>query len=131
MTCAQLRLTGGGSTTPATVSLPGAYSGSDPGIKFNLYSGATSYTIPGPRPFTCGGDSGVVPPVTVPASSTVKATSTSTTSTTAAAAATTTAASTGTVAKYGQCGGIGYSGATGCVSGSKCVEVNAYYFQCQ
>ncbi|KDQ08555.1 glycoside hydrolase family 61 protein [Botryobasidium botryosum FD-172 SS1] len=53
MECAQIRVTGGGSKAPATVSLPGAYKGSDPGITFNLYAGAKTYTIPGPRPFTC------------------------------------------------------------------------------
>ncbi|KAG9100440.1 hypothetical protein FS749_015307 [Ceratobasidium sp. UAMH 11750] len=53
MECAQIRVTGGGSKSPATVSIPGAYKGSDPGITYNLYSGQTTYTIPGPRPFTC------------------------------------------------------------------------------
>ncbi|PVF94632.1 glycoside hydrolase [Serendipita vermifera] len=32
MECAQINVTGGGSASPATVSFPGAYSGSDPGI---------------------------------------------------------------------------------------------------
>ncbi|KAG8767228.1 hypothetical protein FRC20_007812 [Serendipita sp. 405] len=32
MECAQIRVTGGGSASPATVSFPGAYSQSDPGI---------------------------------------------------------------------------------------------------
>ena len=31
MECAQLEITGGGSTTPSGVSFPGAYKGSDPG----------------------------------------------------------------------------------------------------
>ena len=56
MECAQFTVTGSGSTVPSnTVSLPGAYSGSDPGIKINLYyPKVTNYIIPGPRPFTCG-----------------------------------------------------------------------------
>lgn len=54
MECAQIAVTGGGNGNPATVSFPGAYKGTDPGIKFQLYWPVpTSYTIPGPRPFVC------------------------------------------------------------------------------
>ncbi|KAF2125439.1 lytic polysaccharide monooxygenase [Dothidotthia symphoricarpi CBS 119687] len=54
MECAQINVTGGGSAAPATVSFPGAYKGSDPGITFQLYyPKPTSYTIPGPRPLVC------------------------------------------------------------------------------
>ncbi|KAI5793034.1 glycoside hydrolase [Geopyxis carbonaria] len=53
MECAQLRLTSGGSKSPTTYNIQSVYSGSDPGIKFNLYGGFSSYTIPGPRPMTC------------------------------------------------------------------------------
>ncbi|OWY46436.1 hypothetical protein AALT_g2419 [Alternaria alternata] len=54
MECAQINVTGGGTASPATVSFPGAYKATDPGIKFQLYwPKPTSYTIPGPRPFTC------------------------------------------------------------------------------
>ncbi|TDL15572.1 glycoside hydrolase family 61 protein [Rickenella mellea] len=54
MECAQLQITGGGTKTPATVSFPGAYHGTDPGITFNLYYPVpTSYTVPGPAVFTC------------------------------------------------------------------------------
>ena len=49
MECAQLQITGGGSTQPATVSFPGAYSGTDPGIKINIYQTLQNYTIPGER----------------------------------------------------------------------------------
>ncbi|PVF94638.1 glycoside hydrolase [Serendipita vermifera] len=38
MECAQLRIGGGGSASPATVSFPGAYKGSDPGITINIYN---------------------------------------------------------------------------------------------
>jgi hypothetical protein len=49
MECAQINVSGGtGATTPSTVSFPGAYSGSDPGILINIYQTLTSYTIPGP-----------------------------------------------------------------------------------
>ncbi|RPA94402.1 glycoside hydrolase family 61 protein [Choiromyces venosus 120613-1] len=52
--CAQINVTGGGSVSPATVSFPGAYLGSDPGVTINIYwPVVTSYTIPGPRLFTC------------------------------------------------------------------------------
>ncbi|KAL2190856.1 glycoside hydrolase family 61 protein [Thermothelomyces heterothallicus CBS 203.75] len=59
--CAQINVSGGGSfTPPSTVSFPGAYSASDPGILINIY-GATGqpdnngqpYTAPGPAPISC------------------------------------------------------------------------------
>ncbi|KAI0337490.1 glycoside hydrolase family 61 protein [Trametopsis cervina] len=55
MECAQLSITGGtGTKTPATVSFPGAYHGTDPGIKLSIYwPPVTNYTIPGPPLFTC------------------------------------------------------------------------------
>jgi cellulase len=54
MECAQINVTGGGSKSPSpTVSFPGAYKSSDPGITVNIYSGLKSYTIPGPKVFTC------------------------------------------------------------------------------
>ncbi|KAL1612064.1 hypothetical protein SLS60_000287 [Paraconiothyrium brasiliense] len=54
MECAQINVTGGSaSKTPASVSLPGAYKASDPGILYNLYSGQKTYTAPGPAVFKC------------------------------------------------------------------------------
>jgi cellulase len=54
MECAQLNISGGGSTSPATVSFPGAYKGSDPGITMSIYyPPVTSYKIPGPAVFKC------------------------------------------------------------------------------
>lgn len=54
MECAQINVLGGSaSKTPATVSFPGAYKATDPGILYNLYSGQKTYTIPGPAKFTC------------------------------------------------------------------------------
>lgn len=51
--CHQLSITGGGSTTPTgLVSFPGAYKATDPGITYDAYK-ATTYTIPGPKTFTC------------------------------------------------------------------------------
>ncbi|TFK44746.1 glycoside hydrolase family 61 protein [Crucibulum laeve] len=51
--CAQLKLTGGGSSSPSgsyLVKFPGAYSASDPGVTIDIYSQptVTNYTIPGP-----------------------------------------------------------------------------------
>ncbi|KAG8722423.1 hypothetical protein FRC08_002404 [Ceratobasidium sp. 394] len=129
MECAQINVTGGGSASPATVSFPGAYSGTDPGILVN-YPPLKNYTIPGPRPFTCDGSSATT---TRASSSTAASTIKATTSTTTKATTTSTSAtptSTGTVAKYGQCGGIGWTGATACVSGTTCTVINDYYSQC-
>ncbi|KAG6810318.1 hypothetical protein H0H92_012432 [Tricholoma furcatifolium] len=54
MECAQLEITGGGNASPATVSFPGAYASTDPGITINIYYPTlTNYTIPGPAVFTC------------------------------------------------------------------------------
>ena len=48
MECAQIQITGGGSTTRSpTTSFPGAYSASDPGIYINIYDTVTNYTVPG------------------------------------------------------------------------------------
>ncbi|GLB37461.1 putative glycosyl hydrolase family 61 [Lyophyllum shimeji] len=51
--CAQLKLTGGGSSSPSgsyLVQFPGAYKASDPGVTIDIYSQptVTTYTIPGP-----------------------------------------------------------------------------------
>ena len=101
MECAQINITGGGSTSPATVSFPGAYKGSDPGITINIYQTLSGYTIPGPSVFSCSGSGGSSPPAS--SSSTVKPTSTTKT-TTSTAAPTSTG---GTAAHYAQCGGSG------------------------
>lgn len=53
-TCYQLRVTGGGSASPATVNFPGAYSASHPGIQVNIHTQMTSYSIPGPAVYSGG-----------------------------------------------------------------------------
>lgn len=57
MECAQINVTAASGAlvkTPSTVSLPGAYSATDPSILINIYyPTVTSYTPPGPSPFTC------------------------------------------------------------------------------
>ncbi|KAK3301257.1 glycoside hydrolase [Chaetomium fimeti] len=59
--CAQINVSGSGSLSPSeTVSFPGAYSASDPGILASIY-GSTGqpdndgkpYTAPGPKPVSC------------------------------------------------------------------------------
>ncbi|KAJ6448690.1 glycoside hydrolase family 61 protein I [Mycena sanguinolenta] len=123
MECAQIQITGGGSTSPATVSFPGAYKGTDPGITVNIYYPLlTNYTIPGPPVFSCSGSGGAAPPTTTVGTTTTTA-STKTTTTTSAASTTTAA---GTVAHYGQCGGLTYTGPTACVAPYTCVVSSAY-----
>ncbi|KAF4630977.1 hypothetical protein G7Y89_g7155 [Cudoniella acicularis] len=69
MECVQVTVTGSGSTTlPAGVSIPGAYSYTDPGVVFNLYGSFTSYTIPGPAVWS-GASSGSSSNSTTPVSS--------------------------------------------------------------
>lgn len=50
MECVQVKVSGTGSTTlPAGVAIPGAYTATDAGVLFDIYSGKTSYPIPGPK----------------------------------------------------------------------------------
>ncbi|KAF8895346.1 glycosyl hydrolase family 61-domain-containing protein [Infundibulicybe gibba] len=123
MECAQLQITGGGSTSPATVNFPGAYSGSDPGIKINIYSPLSGYTVPGPSVFSCNGQSNPAPTTAPPSTPTTSKPVTS-------PPASTGGSSSGTVAQYGQCGGLTYTGPTSCISPFTCVKSNDYYSQC-
>ncbi|KAL0636603.1 hypothetical protein Q9L58_004448 [Maublancomyces gigas] len=51
--CAQITVTGGGSASPPTVKIPGAYKATDPGVLVSIYyPKLTSYTIPGPAPYS-------------------------------------------------------------------------------
>ncbi|KAG8928756.1 hypothetical protein FRC02_006503 [Tulasnella sp. 418] len=122
MECAQINITGGGSANPSTVSFPGAYSGTDPGIKINIYNPVPkTYTIPGPRPFTCSGGGGGSGGSTPASPSSTKPTSTSSSSGSTATA---------TAPRYGQCGGIGWTGPTVCVSPYVCTKSSDFYSQC-
>jgi cellulase len=50
MECAQINVTGGtGTASPATVSFPGAYKATDPGLLINIYSmtSTSTYVVPG------------------------------------------------------------------------------------
>jgi hypothetical protein len=55
ISCAQVKVTNGGSKTPSpTALLPGAIKSSDPGLNVNIYNGAiTNYVVPGPQVFSC------------------------------------------------------------------------------
>ncbi|EJD44963.1 hypothetical protein AURDEDRAFT_165835 [Auricularia subglabra TFB-10046 SS5] len=130
MECAQLQITGGGNAQPATVSFPGAYKGTDPGIKINIYyPPVTSYVIPGPPVFSCdGAGSSPAPPQSSPAPP--KSTSTVATSTIAAPTTSTASAPVATQTKFGQCGGQGFTGPTVCAAGSTCKASSVYYSQC-
>ncbi|KAI3326243.1 lytic polysaccharide monooxygenase [Xylariaceae sp. AK1471] len=54
ISCGQVTVSGGGSTTPTnTVKIPGAFKATDPGYTANIYNNFNSYTVPGPSVFTC------------------------------------------------------------------------------
>ncbi|CAL1712872.1 unnamed protein product [Somion occarium] len=123
MECAQLSVTGGGNVSPATVSFPGAYKGTDPGITINIYQSLSGYTIPGPPVFTCSGSgSAPAPPSTTAAPPP--------TTVTAPAPPPTTSSTQATAEHYAQCGGIGFNGPTTCVAPFTCVKSSDYYSQC-
>ncbi|KAJ8521667.1 hypothetical protein ONZ45_g1661 [Pleurotus djamor] len=125
MSCAQIRVTGGGSAVPGPIThFPGAYSGTDPGIRMSIYyPPVTSYTIPGPAVFTCNGTapSSSVPPVPTSSGSAVPSSSSSTPPVTPTGP---------TAPQWGQCGGEGWTGPTTCAPGSTCIVLNPYYHQC-
>ncbi|KAK4183044.1 glycosyl hydrolase family 61-domain-containing protein [Podospora australis] len=122
ISCAQIKVTGGGSVNPSGVSIPGAFKATDPGYTANIYNNLQSYTVPGPAVFSCGANGGGSNPTVPEQPATTLATSTR--------PATQPTAPSCTVAKYGQCGGQGFSGCTTCASGSTCNQANQYYHQC-
>ncbi|KAF2846564.1 lytic polysaccharide monooxygenase [Plenodomus tracheiphilus IPT5] len=65
--CGQIKVTGSGSATlPSTgVDMTKAYSATDPGVLFNMYGGATTYEIPGPKVWD-GASSGSAPAPSTP-----------------------------------------------------------------
>lgn len=145
--CGQITVTSSGSKSITNgVNIQSVYKPDDKGVHFNIYGGATSYPIPGPKVNAGFGAGAATPatPATPSKEANVSAAPTSTKvvapkPTTLATAIKTTgggyatpskAPSSGSVAKWGQCGGQGYTGATGCVSGSTCKVQNPYYSQC-
>ena len=118
-----------------------SYSGTDPGIKFNIYGGATSYKIPGPALWSAAASGGGAASSAAPAAPTsaaggaastsaaAAAPTTLATSTKAGGGAAPTAPATGGAAMFAQCGGSGFTGATSCAEGT-CKKQNDYYSQC-
>ncbi|ORY15165.1 glycoside hydrolase [Clohesyomyces aquaticus] len=53
ISCAQVKVTGGGSKTFSGVKIPGHVKSTDPGYTANIYSNFNSYTVPGPAVSTC------------------------------------------------------------------------------
>lgn len=134
MTCYQLSVTGSGSATPATVTLPGAYKASDPGILVNIHAPMSTYVAPGPAVYsggstktagsactgcesTCKVGSGPTPTLSQPTSSATSAPGGGGSNN---GGGSTGGGSTGggssgcSAAKYQQCGGTGYTGCTSC-----------------
>jgi len=66
-------VSGSGTANPAGVAIPGAYSRTDPGIYFNIYSSFSSYVIPGPAVYTPSSTPATTKPAT-PAPTTKAAT---------------------------------------------------------
>ncbi|KAH0610638.1 uncharacterized protein H6S33_012165 [Morchella sextelata] len=103
--CAQLTVTGSGTASPSgsyLVSLPGAFSMSDPGVSVRITSDtSTTYIVPGPAVWPgTGSGTGTTPVVTSAVSSAAPAASTSSVASVVTSAA---PASTGAaVAKFGQ-----------------------------
>ncbi|KAK6218749.1 Lethal(2) giant larvae sro7 [Pestalotiopsis sp. IQ-011] len=92
--CHQLEVTSSGSETPSDlVSFPGAYSSTDPGIVWD--SSESTYPIPGPTVYTCGGSSGSS---ATSAASAATSTSAAAVTSTAAAVTSSAAAATSSVA---------------------------------
>ncbi|RYP74425.1 hypothetical protein DL770_007607 [Monosporascus sp. CRB-9-2] len=139
MTCYQLSITGTGSRTPAGVSLPGAFSASDPGILVNIHAPMSSYKAPGPAVIqggttkragsACVGCEQTCTPGSGPSGTVTQAPQPQPTGGDGGSGPG--PAPTGCTAQlYGQCGGIGWAGCMACASGS-CVKLNDHYSQCQ
>ncbi|CAD0095977.1 unnamed protein product [Aureobasidium mustum] len=67
--CAQIKVTGSGSFSPASsaeMSLPGGYTATDAGILANIYDSSiyTSYKAPGPAVISCGAGNAAPAPAT-------------------------------------------------------------------
>jgi len=122
MTCYQLTIEGGtGTTVPAGVKFPGAYSASDPGLTANIHAALSTYKAPGPAVVPNGlevtagsGCSAGCQKTCVAGKSPAVQLETSAPPAAAAGGAAGGAAGSCTVSKYQQCGGQGYTGCTNC-----------------
>lgn len=141
MTCYQISVTGGGSANPPTVTFPGAYKASDPGILVNIHGSMSTYIAPGPAVYAggvtrtpgsgqCLGCEQTCAPGSAP-SATVSSAPAPTSGNGGGNGGDNGGGNSGCqVQRWGQCGGIGYTGCTSCVSGSTCRANNEYYSQC-
>lgn len=123
MSCFQLTVTGSGSAAPDTVSLPGAYKASDPGILVNIHAALDSYTAPGPAVYAGGSTKSAGAAC---AGCEATCTAGSGPSGTATSVPVPTDGSGGeapgcTVPLYQQCGGEGYTGCTTCAVSPKII----------
>lgn len=98
MTCYQITVTGSGSTVPDTVSIPGAYAASDPGILINIYQSMTTYEAPGPTVYSGGSTKSAGAPCANCEATCTAGSGSSGVATSGAAAATGTSAATSTLA---------------------------------
>lgn len=121
--CAQIRVTGSGTNSGSnTVSFPGAYTASHPGITVSIYDNKgspypSSYQIPGPAPITCSGGSSGGGGSNSGGGSNNGGGSSQQPSTGEGAAL------------YAQCGGTGWTGPTTCKEGT-CKASGDFYSQC-
>ncbi|KAL2882806.1 hypothetical protein SGCOL_002018 [Colletotrichum sp. CLE4] len=126
ITCFQLSVSGGtGTAKPATVSFPGAYKASDPGIAVNIHAKLSGYTVPGPAVASigttktagsgCSGCASTCDAAKGPVGTALPV---------SPVGGGGTSPGTGnppscTVQKYAQCGGQGWTGCTTCASPDK------------
>ncbi|KAK3295442.1 glycosyl hydrolase family 61-domain-containing protein [Chaetomium fimeti] len=139
MSCYQITVSGGGSASPATVSFPGAYKSTDPGILVNIHAALSGYTVPGPAVYSGGSTKAAGSPCTGCEATCKVGSGPSPTLTQGQPTSSATPAPGGgggdnggcQSQKYQQCGGTGYTGCTNCASGSTCSAVSApHYYQC-
>ncbi|KLP05638.1 Uncharacterized protein Y057_10198 [Fusarium fujikuroi] len=105
ISCAQISVSGGGSTVPSNqVKIPGAFKETDPGYTANIYSNFNSYTIPGPAVTSTRASSTQVPPVSTQPSGQC-------------------------ALLWAQCGGNTWTGPKCCATGT-CKALNDFYSQC-
>ncbi|KAK3357776.1 glycoside hydrolase family 61 protein [Lasiosphaeria hispida] len=134
MTCYELSVTGSGSAAPPTISFPGAYKATDPGILVNIHAALATYIAPGPSVYA--GGSTKTPGGSCAGCESTCAVGSAPSATVSVSPVASTPASGGglsscSVARYGQCGGNGYTGCTTCESGATCKAVSPpYYSQC-
>jgi lytic cellulose monooxygenase (C1-hydroxylating) len=114
MTCFQLSVNGSGNATPPSVSFPGAYKASDPGILVNIHASLATYIVPGPTVYSGGSNKTAGSPC-VGCESTCKAGSGPVATAVSVAAPENGGESVAcSVPKFNQCGGNGYNGCKSC-----------------